>query len=224
MPNLLEIDSVIKTYDRLQILTDIYLKCETGEIVGLVGRNGTGKTTLLKILFGTLSAERKFIRIDNKVLTKPYLEKNGICYLPQNDFIPRNLKVEKAVKLYLGKEKTDDFFDDLVLRPLKEQRINYLSGGELRYLEIKLLISTDCRFILLDEPFNGVSPIIIENIKTLLLEKSKNKGIILTDHDYRNVIDISSRLCLIYDGGIKNLKDKKEMIKWGYLREKMTEK
>lgn len=221
MSSLLEIDSVIKTFDRWQILTDIYLRCETGEIIGLIGRNGTGKSTLLKIVFGTLSAERKFVRINNKVLTNPYLAKNEICYLPQNDFIPSHLKVSKAAKLYIDASKMDAFFDDALIQPIKENKIGCISGGELRYLEIKLLLYTDCKFIMLDEPFNGVSPVIIEKIKQLLLEKSKTKGIILTDHDYRNVLDIATRLCLIFDGGIKNLKDKNELVKWGYLLESM---
>ncbi len=222
MSSLLEIDSVIKSYDRIQVLTDIYFKCETGEIIGLIGRNGTGKSTLLKILFGTLSAERKFIRIDNRVVLNPYLAKNKICYLPQDDFIPRHLKVVKAVTLFLEKEKVDAFFDDTILQPLKESKIGYLAGGELRYLEIKLLINTECKFIMLDEPFNGVSPIIIDHIKQLLLDKSKTKGIILTDHDYNNVVDIATRLCLIFDGGIKHIQDKIELVKWGYLLGKMV--
>lgn len=224
MHSILEIDSIIKSYDRRQILTDIYLKCETGEILGLLGRNGTGKSTLLKILFGSLSSESKFIRIDNEVLQNPYLAKNVICYLPQNDFIPKHFKVEKVVKLYLGQGKTEIFLDDLLLKPVKNNKIGYLSGGELRYLEIKLLLNTNCKFILLDEPFTGISPNKIDLVKDLIKEKSKTKGIILTDHDYRNLLDIATRYSLIFDGGIKNIKDKKELVKWGYLSEQMINK
>ena len=221
MPSRLEIDSVVKSFNHRPILTDIYLKCETGEIIGLLGRNGTGKSTFLKILFGTQSADNKFIRIDNRIFQNPYLTKNEICYLPQDNFIPKHLKVEKAVKLYLGKSKADMFLDDPILHSIRDNKTGSVSGGELRYLEIKLLLSTDCKFILLDEPFNGVSPVLIESIKDLIKTKSNTKGIILTDHDYRNVLDIANRYCLLFDGGIKQIKDKNDLVNWGYLVDSM---
>lgn len=219
MPNLLEIDSVIKSFHGRQILTDIYLKCETGEIIGLLGRNGTGKSTLLKILFGVLPADNKFIRIDGKVLPHPYKTTNELCYLPQHNFLPKHLSVLKTIKLYLSKSKVDSFLNDPILSPVADSKTNNLSGGELRYLEIKLLLSTNCKFLLLDEPFNGISPLMTESIKALIAEKSKSKGIILTDHDYHNVIDVATRYCLIFDGGIKEMHDKNELVTWGYLSE-----
>jgi ABC-type multidrug transport system ATPase subunit len=219
MSNLLEIDSVIKTYDTKQILTDVYLKCKTGEIIGMLGRNGSGKSTLLKILFGTLSAERKFIRIDGKQYEQTYKSINEMCYLPQHSFLLNHLKIIKIVELYLGTDQIDSFMDDPVLSVVKTHKISQLSGGELRYLEIKLLLHVNCKFALLDEPFNGVSPLMIESIKELIVKMSKHKGIILTDHDYRNVLDVANRYCLIFDGGIKEIQDKQELVKWGYISE-----
>jgi len=219
MQSLLEIDSVRKTFDTNVVLTDIYLKCETGDIIGMLGRNGSGKSTLLKILFGTLEADNKFIRIDGKIRDKPYKTINEICYLPQHSFIPGHLTVGKSIELYLGKNQLSDIIDDPILLVIKNNKISQISGGELRYLEIKLLLSLNSKFILLDEPFNGVSPIMIEKIKKLISENSKSKGIILTDHDYRNVLEIANRFCLIFDGGIKEIKDKSELVRWGYLPE-----
>ena len=92
-----------------------------------------------------------------------------------------------------------------------------MSGGELRYLEIKLLLHLESKFVLLDEPFNGVSPLLIEKIKKMILEMSEFKGIILTDHDYRNVLNVANRFCLIYDGGIKTITDIQELVRWGYI-------
>jgi len=217
MSNILEIDSVIKSFNERQVLTDIYLKCESGDIIGMLGRNGSGKTTLLKILFGTLAADRKFIRINGKVYNSPYKTRNEICYLPQHEFLPKHLTVDKAVELYLGKASTNFFLNDGILNPLIKNKVSNLSGEELRYLEIKLLLNTDSKFVLLDEPFNGVSPILVQYIKALIIESSKTKGIILTDHDYRNVLDVANRYCLIFDGGIKPIKDKYELVKWGYV-------
>ncbi len=217
MPNLLEIDSVVKSYDNKQVLTDIYLKCSTSEIIGLLGRNGTGKSTLLKILFGTLQADSKFIRIDGKVYNQAFKAINEICYLPQDSFLPKEFSVIKIVKLYLNKSQTNNFFKDSILSELVKSKISNLSGGELRYLEIKLLLSLPSKFILLDEPFNGVSPMLIDSIKCLITQKSKTCGIILTDHDYRNVMDVSTRFCLLFDGGIKHVANKSELEKWGYI-------
>jgi lipopolysaccharide export system ATP-binding protein len=217
MPNLLEIDSVVKSYDTRVILTDIYLKCKTGDIIGMLGRNGTGKSTLLKILFGILQADRKFIRIDGKFYDQPYKTINELCYLPQHSFLPQHLRVEKIVDLYLGKSKKVSFLDDLVLSELSTNKISQMSGGELRYLEIKLLLHLESKFVLLDEPFNGVSPLLIEKIKKMILEMSEFKGIILTDHDYRNVLNVANRFCLIYDGGIKTITDIQELVRWGYI-------
>ena len=217
MSNLLEIDSVVKSFDMHVVLTDIYLKCRTGDIIGMLGRNGTGKSTLMKILFGTLRADTKFIRIDGKVYNQPYKTINEICYLPQDSFLPKHLSIEKTIELYLGKNQVQNFLEDPILKKLNTSKISYLSGGELRYLEIKLLLHTDCKFILLDEPFNGVSPILVGEIKKLILKTSEFKGIILTDHDYRNVLDVANRFCMIYDGGIKRIDDKEELVRWGYI-------
>lgn len=223
MPNLLEIDSVVKSFDMHVVLTDIYLKCQTGDIIGMLGRNGTGKSTLMKILFGTLNADRKFIRIDGKVYDQPYKTINEICYLPQDSFLPKHMTVEKTIELYLGKDRVQNFLADPILQKLNASKISHLSGGELRYLEIKLLLHTDCKFILLDEPFNGVSPILVGEIKKLILKASEIKGIILTDHDYRNVLDVANQFCLIYDGGIKRINDKWELVRWGYIPESRIE-
>lgn len=223
MPNLLEIDSVVKSFDMHVVLTDIYLKCQTGDIIGMLGRNGTGKSTLMKILFGTLNADRKFIRIDGKVYDQPYKTINEICYLPQDSFLPKHMTVEKTIELYLGKDWVQNFLADPILQKLNASKISHLSGGELRYLEIKLLLQTNCKFILLDEPFNGVSPILVGEIKKLILKASEIKGIILTDHDYRNVLDVANQFCLIYDGGIKRINDKWELVRWGYIPESRIE-
>ena len=217
MSNLLEIDSVVKSFDMHVVLTDIYLKCRTGDIIGMLGRNGTGKSTLMKIVFGTLRADTKFIRIDGKVYNQPYKTINEICYLPQDSFLPKHLSIEKTIELYLGKNQVQSFLEDPILQKLNTSKISYLSGGELRYLEIKLLLHTDCKFILLDEPFNGVSPILVGEIKKLILKTSEFKGIILTDHDYRNVLDVANQFCMIYDRGIKRIDDKEELVRWGYI-------
>lgn len=221
MKNLLEVDSIYKHYDNKMILSDVYLKCETGDIIGVLGRNGTGKSTLLKIIYGIISAENKFIRINYKVRRKAYIYKNEVSYLPQDNFIPKHFKVSKAIKLFLNKSKIASFSEDSFIQQVYDKKIKHLSGGELRYLEIKLILCDDSKFALLDEPYNGISPILIKNINELIVKHSYKKGIILTDHNYKNVLKVATQLYLIKDCATKKLKNDEELIRFGYLKEGM---
>jgi ABC-type lipopolysaccharide export system ATPase subunit len=215
--SILVIDSINKSYNNKHILQDIYLKVNTGEIVGLLGRNGSGKSTLLKIVFGTLEAESKFVKVDEKAYDKIYRERNIIKYLPQNDFLPKGLNVNTIIKIYFGKDKAKNIMNDKTIKGIINTKIRNLSGGELRYLEIKLLMNLESKYLLLDEPFNGVSPILIEGIKKMIIENSSNKGIILTDHDYRNVLSITNKIYILKNGYIKEVKEKDELMYYGYI-------
>ncbi len=219
MSNILEVDSVTQQYGDRQVLTDIYLKCQTGDIIGLLGRNGSGKSTLLKIIFGATPGNNKFIRIDGEVYRQPYKTVGQIGYLPQHNFLLNHLTVYKTVSLYLAADKIEPFLDDAIIGSLQFNKISALSGGELRYLEIKLLLHSNNKFILLDEPFNGVAPIVIEQVKVMIIAHSATKGIILTDHDYNNVLDVANRYCLMYDGAIKHIENKQDLVRWNYLTE-----
>lgn len=219
MPNILEADSIRKAFRDKQVLTDICLKCQTGDIIGLLGRNGSGKSTLLKILFGSLYTDYKHISINNEILDQPFKRKGVVSFLYQDNFLPKSLTVKKAIQLFDNHPDDSEFCEDQVLSKVYNSRIRHLSGGEIRYLEIKLILGLDSRFAFLDEPFNGISPIHIELIKDLIRKKSINKGIILTDHDYRNVLDVANIYMILFDGGIRILKSKEDFICWGYLPE-----
>lgn len=219
--HLLEIDSVQKKYNEKLILSDVYVKCETSEIIGILGRNGSGKSTLLKIIFGIVTAYNKFIRVDGIVKFKTSDLLKDISYLPQENFIPNTFSVKKTISLSIDKQLIDEFYDDEMIQSIKDKKIHHLSGGELRYLEIRLILFNPSKFVLLDEPYNGLSPIMIDKINQLIIENSNKKGIIITDHNYENVIKISTKLILIKDGKSFNLKDKNELIEKGYLKEGM---
>jgi ABC-type lipopolysaccharide export system ATPase subunit len=195
--NILIIDSVNKSYNNKNILQDIYLKISTGDIVGLLGRNGSGKSTLLKIIFGTVEAENKFIKIDERVYNKMYKEKNIMAFLPQNDFLPKELKANEVLKIYFDKAEYENITNNKTIKKIIHTKVKNLSGGELRYLEINLLLNLESKYLLLDEPFNGVSPILIEEIKRMIIKNSSKKGIIVTDHDYRNVLSIANRIYIL---------------------------
>lgn len=219
--HVLEIDSVQKKFDYKSILSDVYLKCETGEIIGLLGRNGSGKSTLLKIIFGILEADFKFVRIDGVVKNRTSDLFKDISYLSQDNFIPNSFSVKKAIELSIDSQKIKSFYDDEMIKSITDKKINHLSGGELRYLEIKLILLNPSKFVLLDEPYNGLSPIMIEKVNQLIIANSLKKGIIITDHNYENVIKISSKLVLVKEGKTFTIKDKNELIYNGYLSEGM---
>ena len=219
--HLLEVDSVQKSYDNKSILSDVYLKCETNDVIGLLGRNGSGKSILLKIIFGIVPANGKHIIIDGIVNNKTCQLLENISYLDQDNFIPKHFSVKKAIILSIDEDKIIDFYDDLMIQSIQDKKIRHLSGGELRYLEIKLVLSNPSKFVLLDEPYNGLSPIMIEKINQLIRRNSSEKGIIITDHNYENVINIATQLVLIKEGKAHHLKDKNELIEKGYLKEGM---
>ena len=220
MSNLLEVDSIRKSFGDKQVLTDIALKCQPGGIIGLLGRNGSGKSTLLKIIFGTLFTDYKFIRINDKILDQPFKTKKIIAYLSQDNFLPKNITVKQVAEIYSDDLDQKGFLDDGVLSKVSGTKIQNLSGGESRYLEVKLLLTLNSSFVLLDEPFNGISPLHIELVKKIILDKSVKKGIILTDHDYRNVLDVANKYYLLFDGGLKPIKTRQELIDWGYVPDK----
>jgi lipopolysaccharide export system ATP-binding protein len=219
MSDLLEADSIRKEFGTNQVLTDISLRCKSGDIIGLLGRNGSGKSTLLKIIFGTLDTNDKFIRINDIRLNRPYTKRNTIAYLCQDNFLPKNLNVKQVVEIFSDNLDKEEFFGDEVLSKVLQTKIRNLSGGESRYLEVKLLLNLDTLFVLLDEPFNGISPLHVELIKKMINAKSSKIGIVLTDHDYRNVLDVANKYYLLFDGGLKSIKSKQDLIDWGYVPE-----
>lgn len=216
--SVLEVDSVQKQFQGKNIISDLYLKCETNDIIGILGRNGSGKSTFLKILFGIVAADFKFVRIDGLSKSKTEDLLNEISYLPQDNFIPNLFSVEKAIRLSITKDKLQGFYEDEMIQIIRNKKIKHLSSGELRYLEIKLILNKETKFVLLDEPYNGLSPIMIEKVNTLIIENSKTRGIIITDHNYENVIKVSNKLALMKEGKMHHLNDKSELVTRGYLK------
>ena len=204
----LEIDSILKSFGERTILAD-------GDIIALFGRNGTGKSTLLNIIFGTLKADRKFIRIDGKVIKGPAFRSGLLAYLPQHPSFPSHLKVSRIAELCIAPEDRKRFFADPILFRIRTSRICEISTGEQRYLEIKTTLFSPAPYILLDEPFSGVSPVVAEQIRKLMTESAQNHGIILTDHNFREVHKIANRITLLDDCYLKEIKNREELIPYG---------
>ncbi|HEY4650401.1 MAG TPA: ATP-binding cassette domain-containing protein [Pontibacter sp.] len=218
----LEADSILYSVAGRQLLTDIYLSCKTGEVVGLLGRNGCGKSTLLKILFGTLPTYNKHIRVNGQVYQEPYKHKHLLAYLPQNDFLPKNLRLRQLIDLYLtAPDKQGAVRQHPRVQPHLQKYTNELSRGELRYFELLLLLQLDVKFLLLDEPFSGIEPIYVDRVQELLQAHLHTKGFLITDHDYTSVMRISNRIILLANGACRPIQSHEELATWGYVPKAM---
>lgn len=213
----LHADSIRKHFNGRQVLNDIYISCKPGEIVGLVGRNGSGKSSLMKIIFGTLAADNKFVSIDQQKSGSLFAGRKLVRYLPQDSFLPGHVKIKDLVGCFCSKTGSNLLLKHALIQAHLGKKPAKLSGGEKRLIEILLMLHAEAKYLLLDEPFNGLSPLQIEVVKGLIRAHASDKGFIITDHDYRNVLDLSSRIVLMDKGNTKVIKDHRELIELGYL-------
>ena len=205
----LEADSILKCYGERTILSDIYLRCKPGDITALWGRNGSGKSTLLEIIFGTLKAEHAFVRVGGRVVNGQAYRTGLVAFLPQFHFLPGNLRVAQLLHR-TGLPNLPEAFGDMPVPPLRE-RLKNLSGGQLRLLEILYVTSLPAPFLLLDEPFTGLSPVAADTIARHLQAVSRQKGILIADHDHRTLQRIATRHLLLADGYLRPLASPDEL-------------
>lgn len=213
---ILEIDNVELYFSNKRILNGVYLKAETGKVTGLLGSNGCGKTSLMSIIFGSLTPKYKLIRRNGKPVLKPLYLSNIIGFLPQHEFAPKNLKIKRLFKLM----KVDWFefiemFDSFSF--YWDSQIKTLSGGERRVLETYLILKSQKEIVLLDEPFSNIAPLYIEKFKALIQTEKEFKAIIISDHYFRDVIDSSDDLYLLKNGCTKLIQNLEELETYQYL-------
>lgn len=209
------VDSVQHSYGGRPILNNVYLKCRLGEVVGVLGRNGCGKSTLLKIIFGTVNPNYKHLRVDNQIVKKGFLT-GDIAYLSQSFFIPHYLKLSVAVKLYANKYQQHLLELEVVKGNLNE-KIGSLSGGNRRLIEALLLIYSDAKYVLLDEPFSQLSPKLIDEIKRNITVMLPKKGFVITDHYYQHVLSYAHQTILLHNGCNYEIKHADDLMLHGYL-------
>ncbi|HEA29333.1 MAG TPA: ATP-binding cassette domain-containing protein [Leeuwenhoekiella sp.] len=216
----LQLDNATKTFGKIKILENVSFELKTGEILGIFGRNGSGKSTLLKILFGTLQADTLALKINGKSFRgSEIIKQQQIGYLPQFPFLPAAKRVWDVVpKFFEDGNLQDKVMRDPGINRISETRISELSQGERRYLELQLVGNLSHPFLMLDEPFSMVEPLYVEHINRFLLQLKETKGILLTDHYYRNVWNISDRKKLMKDGKMYAITSKADLKKFGYIR------
>lgn len=213
----LHADSITKSFGGKQVLSDIYLGCETGTVTALLGRNGTGKSTLLKIIFGTVKGDSQYIRVDDKILQNQADRKGRIAYLPQYSFLPKGIKIKNLIPLFCNQENAGKLVVLELLKPLLNETCRNLSGGEKRIAETLLILYSDSKFILLDEPFSGLSPKLTAEMQRIIKEEAKYKGIVISDHRFQDVLDISDEVYLLSGSHVKQIKNLKELEQHNYL-------
>ncbi len=211
----LEVRSIAKAYDRRAVLHDVSLDVHRGEVVGLLGPNGAGKTTCFYSVMGLVTPDSGRIFLDAEDITDlPMYRRSilGLGYLPQETSIFRGLTVEDNILAVLEvsehdtharRERLERLLDEFGLTGLRESPAMALSGGERRRCEIARALAADPTIMLLDEPFAGIDPISIADIRDLVKElKERGIGVLITDHNVRETLDIVDRACIIYDGQV----------------------
>ena len=202
------------------MLSGVSFRIETGDILGVFGSNGSGKSTLLKLLFGMLKADVIDIRFDEqKVAPSEIIKQQLIGYLPQHPFLPKNSRIRDIIPMYHNsEEKQDAVFYNPGVAKITHKKTGELSQGERKYFETVLLGHLDHPFLMLDEPFSMLEPLQTEAIKEFLLQIKKTKGLILTDHYYNDVLDITTQNLVIKEGQSFEIKGTDDLKKFEYLR------
>ncbi|MEO6050649.1 MAG: LPS export ABC transporter ATP-binding protein [Pyrinomonadaceae bacterium] len=221
----LSANNVQKTYGGRRVVDDVSVTVRHGEIVGLLGANGAGKTTTFYMLVGLEQTERGNIALNERDVTglPMYLRARlGLGYLPQEPSVFRKLTAEQnilAVLETLKLSRNDRFarleklLDEFGVAHVRKVRGDALSGGERRRVEIARCLATKPRFILLDEPFAGIDPLAIDDIREIILYlKQQGIGILITDHNVRETLDITDRAYILSEGKILRAGSPKELI------------
>ncbi|TVZ25340.1 ABC-type multidrug transport system ATPase subunit [Gillisia sp. Hel_I_86] len=219
MSHLLEISGAYKSFGKKKVLENIAFELKIGEILGIFGRNGSGKSSLLKMIFGTLPANHIQIKFDSEIIEpKEIIPRQLIGYLPQDSFLPKSTKVRDIIPLFCDdEEKQNKVFYAQGVSKFDHTQIGKLSMGQLRYLETLLVGSLDHPFIMLDEPFSMLEPLYKELLKELLQNLSQTKGIIVTDHYYRDVLDITHSNFLLKNGNKIEILEPMDLVNNGYI-------
>ena len=224
----IEAKNLVKIYNDRRVVNDISFSMSKGEVVGLLGPNGAGKTTTFYMIVGLVKPNMGMVTIDGKNITAWPMHtraRAGIGYLPQEASSFRSLSVEDNIKLVLQmndkltvnekRMKLEELLDEFGVKRLRSEAAISLSGGERRRVELARALAASPDFILLDEPFTGIDPIAIGEIKENIKKLSSDKGlgVLITDHNPKATLSITDRAYVIFDGQIKIQGNSKDVAK-----------
>ena len=223
--NKLEAKDICKNYSKRKVVDSVSIELNRGEVVGLLGPNGAGKTTTFYMITGMIKPLSGKILLDDLDITKYPMFKRAqhkLGYLSQEPSVFTQLTVEDNIKLVLQTmnlskaeqaERLEELLNEFSITHIRKSKAYVLSGGERRRTEIARCLVTKPNFILLDEPFAGIDPIAVEDIQKIIEKlKSKNIGVLITDHNVRETLSITDRSYLLYNGKILKSGTTKELI------------
>ena len=211
----LVVDSVVVRFGDKTVVSGGYVTTRTGEVAGLLGRNGVGKSCMFRALMGGLKVDYVSVHVDGEPVN---IDKIGLTvkYLPQGGMIPDGLALRDAFQLYRV-----DFWEFVIRFPQYSgkyhDRLWEMSGGEARLAELYLVLMTEAPFCILDEPFSQIDPVHVEAVQRLIREKRNEKGIIVTDHNYEAISTVADRLFVLSDGYTHPVESRDDLIRYGYL-------
>ena len=217
-PQVLEADGIRIEFDGRQVLGGIYMRVQTGQIVGLLGRNGSGKSVLLQTIFGARAVADASVRVNGWRVVPAFRAPGLLNYLPQEPLLPPSLTLARAARLLgVDIEQATARFPEL--RAQFGQRLGELSGGSARLVQALLLLHADTAFSLFDEPFSGVMPVHVETLAEEMQLLKPRKGLLITDHRYVEVLPICDVVYLLHQGRLLQLEgDVREQLRdYGYL-------
>jgi ABC-type multidrug transport system ATPase subunit len=214
----LEADGIKVSFDGRQVLTDVYLRVQTGQIVGLLGRNGTGKSTLLQTVFGARAVPDASVRVNSRRVVPAFQTLGLLNYLPQVPLLPQHLSLRHAARL-LGVDLNHATANFPELHAQLDGRLSELSGGTARLVQVLMLLHANTAFSLFDEPFTGIMPVHLESLAAEMRQATQRKGILLSDHRYAEVLALCDVVYLLHQGRLLKLgKDpRSELQDYGYL-------
>ena len=215
----LKLEDLVKSYSGRQVVRSVSLQVNSGEVVGLLGPNGAGKTTTFYMTIGLVRPDKGTISLDGAEITNlPMYQRarKGVGYLPQETSIFRKLTVKQNIMAILEilplsaterEHRAEMLLEELGIKHLAKQKANVLSGGEKRRLEISRALATNPSFILLDEPFAGIDPLAVNDIKSIINHlKRRGIGILISDHNVRETLGACDSAYILVDG---------QVLEWG---------
>ena len=214
----LEADGIRIGFGERQVLGNIYLRVQTGQIVGLLGRNGSGKSVLLQTIFGARAVADASVRLNGRRVVPAFCQPGLLNYLPQEPLLPPSLSLARAARL-LGVDIALATARFPELRPQFGQRLGELSGGSARLVQALLLLHANTAFSLFDEPFSGVMPVHVETLAEEMQRLKARKGLLITDHRYAEVLPLCDVVYLLHQGRLLELKGnvREQLRDYGYL-------
>ncbi len=215
--NTLLADSIRLAFGTYNVLNGAWLRSETGKVTGVLGRNGCGKSCMFRSIMGELKTQGLFVKFNDTVVTGSDEMGRYVKYMAQKTFLPPKMPLKQIFE-YFGADYeafTEDFprFAMYPDTPVKE-----LSGGEVRIVEIWLCLCSDAPFCILDEPFSYLAPVAVEVIQKLIRRQKEKMGIVVSDHNYEALLEIADEVLLLSDGYVHLIKDRSDLVRYGYCR------